>query len=517
MAKPGWLAALPIVLTAGTTAMGEGARAPALRFEVGMAAGLIPGSEDGRLLVMIGRRSRPEPRLAVGRPGLDAPPVLGRDVAGFAPGSVGVVDGSAAAFPIPSLALLPPGDYAVQAVFDRSRDIRSPNAPGNLVSRPERVRLDPAEGGVVRLELSRVLPPEELPKDGDLLRFLKIPSPLLTAFHGRPIALRGGVILPRDFDREPDRRYPLRVRIGGFGDRYTTVRAMMAPGSTFRGAWLADDAPRMVLLHLDGAGPLGDPYQVDSANHGPYGAAVTRELIPHIERLFRCGGRGAARVVDGGSTGGWVALALQVFYSDAFAGAWGCCPDPVDFRSLELVNIYEDRDAYLNDRGFERPAARELNGDTRYTMRHECAMENTLGRGDSYTRSGGQWGSWNATFGARGADGLPVPLWDSKTGRIDREAVAHWKGYDLRLFLEENWPALGPKLRGKLHIAVGDADDYFLNNAVRRLEVSLNRADPPAAATFRYGSGKGHCWEGLSERDLMAEMAKALGIAADGR
>src|SRR5580704_2740733 len=121
--------------------------------------------------------------------------------------------------------------------------------------------------------------------------------------------------------------------------------------SRFRGAWLADGAPRMVLLHLDGAGPLGDPYQVNSANNGPYGDAVTQELIPFIEEKYHAIGEPRARVLSGVSTGGWVSLALQVFYPDFFNGTWSYCPDGVDFRAFQLVNIYEDRNAYINGHG----------------------------------------------------------------------------------------------------------------------------------------------------------------------
>ena len=291
---------------------------------------------------------------------------------------------------------------------------------------------------------------------------------------------------------------------------------MMNPESGFHRAWMADDAPRMILIHLDGAGPLGDPYQIDSANHGPYGAAVTRELIPLIEEKFRGIGDGRARVVDGGSTGGWVALALQVFYPDFFNGAWAFCPDSVDFRSFQLVNIYDDENAYVNRHGFERPASREVSGDVRYTMRHECQLENVLGRGDSWALSGGQWGAWNATYGPRGADGQPVPLWNPKTGVIDRKAVAHWKSYDLRRHLEENWPELGPKLKGKLHIWVGEADDYFLNNAVHRLDAFLSHARPPYEGSITYGPGQGHCWMGISETAMMKQMAQRV-LARPGR
>ena len=235
-----------------------------------------------------------------------------------------------------------------------------------------------------------------------------------------------------------------------------------------------------------------------------------RELIPHIEHQFHCIGEPYGRVLDGGSTGGWVSLALQVFYSEFFNGAWSSCPDSVDFRSFQLVDIYKDQNAYVNDQGFECPAARNIDGDVLYTMRHECQMENVLGMGDSWTRSGGQWGAWNATYGPRGSDGLPVPLWDPKTGAINCGAIEHWKQYDLRLILENNWSTLGPKLHGKIHIGVGDADTYFLNNAVHRLDSFLSRANPPFAGTILYGPRQGHCWGGLTDRQISEQMSAAI-------
>jgi hypothetical protein len=481
-----------------------------LRFEITVAQGLISSPQNGRLFVMMNQSSQPEPRLTATDTGTDAPPRLARDIDNFAPGVVGVIDEKAVAFPIEDLAHLPAGDYFVQAVFDSNIDLKSINAPGNLYSAAQKVRLDPSRGSTVKIELTQKVPPEELPAETEYVKYVKIQSNLLSRFHGRPIYLRAGVILPKEYEKDTSRRYPLRVSIGGYGDRFTAVQRMMSASSEFRKMWLGDDTPRMILLHLDGDGPYGDCYQVNSDNNGPYGDAVTQEMIPYVEQKFRAIGQPYARVLEGGSTGGWVSLALQVFYPDFFNGTWSGFPDGVDFRGFQLINIYADDNAYVNAHGFERPSERDLKGDVNFTIRHECQMENVLGAGDSWTMSGQQWGAWNATYGPRGADKRPVPLWDPKTGKINRDVVEHWKRYDLRLVMERNWKTLGPKLRGKITIWVGEADQYFLNNAVHMLDEFLSRADPAYGGKIIYGAGKGHGWMALTQRQMMDEMNAAI-------
>ena len=289
---------------------------------------------------------------------------------------------------------------------------------------------------------------------------------------------------------------------------------MMTPGSGFHRAWMAGDTPPMILIHLDGAGPLGDPYQVDSANHGPYGAAITRELIPAVEEKFRGIGQGHARCPGRRLDRRLGRAGLADLLSASSSTAPGpSAPTASTSAPFELVNIYDDDNSYINPHGFERPAARDVSGEVRFTMRHECQIENVLGRGDSWTFSGGQWGAWNATYGPKGPDGRPVPLWDPITGAIDHKAAEHWKTYDLRRVLESNWTELGPKLKGKLHIWVGEADDYFLNNAVHRLDAFLSRAQPPYEGSITYGPGQGHCWMGISQSTMMKQMAQRMAAA----
>lgn len=499
---------LSALLLAALAAHAGAAERTPLRFEVSVAKGLLKAPTEGRVLIVLARKDRPEPRSHLGSTGAHVPPVLGVD-ARLSSGGKAVLDQTSVIYPLKHLAQLPAGTYYVQAVFAHNRDLLLTDAPGNLVSAVKKVSLDPGEDETVKIELTEKIPDEKLPDDTDEIKYVKLKSEKLSKFHGRPIYLRAGVILPPGFDKDKDTKYPLRIHVGGFGSRYTRVEEFMENGAAHRTAREAKGAPRMLVLYLDGAGPLGDPYQVNSANHGPYGDAVTQELIPHVEKKYRGVGTGSARVLDGASTGGWVSLALQVFYPDFFNGVWAHAPDPVDFRAFELINVYSDDNALINRHGFERPAARDLNGETQFTLRSEADREAVLGRGGRWTLSGKDWGSWNAVFSPRGDDGFPVPLWDPKTGKIDKKVAEHWKKYDLRLILAKNRTTLAPKLRGKLRIWSGDADEYFLNNAVYLLDDFLKEAKPAFDAKITYGRRQGHSWEGISEKEIMAEMGKA--------
>jgi S-formylglutathione hydrolase FrmB len=479
-----------------------------LRFEVSLAKGLLAKPTDGRLLVILGKKKEPEPRTTIGSTGMHANPILGIDVNGFTPDSVQVLDHTSTLFPIESLHRLPPGDYFAQAVFDHNPDLRIPNAAGNLFSEP--VAFTAGRGGTVRLTLTKAEPEDRVPDDEEHIKYHKFRSEKLSRFHGRPMFLRVGVILPHGYASNKDRTYPLLVRIGGFGTRFTVVRTMLGAFSEYRSAWADPEVPPFIVLQLDGAGPFGDPYQVNSANNGPYGDAIIEELIPFIEKQYRAIGRPQARFLEGASTGGWVSLALQIFYPDFFNGTWSHCPDPVDFRAYELINLYVDANAFVNRHGFERPSSRELDGEIRTTVRHEVLLESVLGRGSRWQLSGKDWASWNAVFGPRGADGLPRPVWDGKTGAIDRAALERWEQYDLRRVLQKNWPTIGPKLRGKLHIYVGEADDYYLNNAVHLLDDFLKKARPDAQARITFASRMGHSWRGISEKRMLQEMAERV-------
>jgi hypothetical protein len=237
---------------------------------------------------------------------------------------------------------------------------------------------------------------------------------------------------------------------------------------------------------------------VNSANLGPYGDAITYELVPHIEKQFRAIGQGWARVMYGGSTGGWEAMAAQIFYPDEYNGAYIACPDPIDFRAYMVVDIYRHKNAYYVDDSWKkvpRPGKRNYLGELAATIEDMNHMELALG---TKSRSGGQFDIWEAVYSPVGSDGYPKPIWNKLTGEIDRSVAEYWReNYDLGHILRRDWKKLGPKLQGKLHIYVGEADNYFLNNAVYLVEDFLKTTkDPAYGGEVDYEPRAEHCWNG---------------------
>jgi hypothetical protein len=245
-----------------------------------------------------------------------------------------------------------------------------------------------------------------------------------------------------------------------------------------------------------------DSYGVDTANAGPYGDALTQELYPEIEKRFHAIGEPWARILFGGSTGGWMTLAQQIFYPDYFGGAWGFCPDPVDFHAFQLVNVYSDQNAYWDIGPFARLPkllGRMPDDHVLATMEDFSWQEYVLG---THGRSGGQMDAFHATFGPVGKDGYPAKLWDARTGDIDPEVAKYWREhYDLTAILQRDWERLGPRLNGKLHVFMGTKDTFYLDAAAHKMEAFLESTKLPGkgpyyGGTFEYGPDEPHCYAG---------------------
>ncbi|MEO8449353.1 MAG: alpha/beta hydrolase-fold protein, partial [Gemmatimonadota bacterium] len=290
----------------------------------------------------------------------------------------------------------------------------------------------------------------------------------------------------------------------------------LGTGHQFALAWLSDTFPRMVAIRILHPSPYyDDSYAVNSANNGPYGDAIMQELIPYLESRFRVIAKPYARVLTGGSTGGWEALALQVYHPKFYGGVWSLYPDPVDFRRYELMNLYADSNAFTVVRNpwisVERPSERLRDGQPVVTVRQENQLNNVRG---SRRRGGENFAIWEATYGPTDKDGYPAPIWDDRTGAINADVARYWRehDYDLRDYLARNWPKVGPDLVGKIHMVCGDMDNYYLNLAVYLLEEFLTSTTKPAyGGSFRYGRPlKQHGWQPMSGADLVREMADQI-------
>jgi hypothetical protein len=532
------MAALLLLAASRTTSGAEPAR---LRFAVSYPEALAKGPLDGRLLLLLSTDASAEPRFQISDTDVaKSQQVFGVDVLGWKPGEAKVFDASVLGYPAEALGDVKAGGYRVQALLhryetfhradghvvklpmDRGEGQQWNRAPGNLLSTPREVAVDPALDETVSLELDKAIPEIPPPVDTRFVKHIRIQSERLTKFWGRPMHLGAVVLLPAGFDEHPQARFPLAVFHGHFPytmddfreqpadanikceyserfhlDCYNRVQQEL--GYQLYKDWIAPDFPRFLVVEIQHANPYyDDSYAVNSQNLGPYGDAIQYELVPEIEKRFRGIGQGWARFLYGGSTGGWEALAVQTFYPDEWNGCWAACPDPIDFRAYMTTDIYSDKNAYWSEGPFgriARPSHRNYLGHVSATIEGSNRAELVLG---TKSRSGGQFDIWEAVYAPVGPDGYPKRIWDKRTGVIDPAVAAQLKeNYDLRYILQRDWAkGLGKKLQGKVNIYVGDMDNYYLNNAVYLTEDFLKTTDPPYGGEVDYGDRAEHCWNG---------------------
>jgi enterochelin esterase-like enzyme len=499
------------------------AQAQGPRFQISFAKEARADAVTGMVYVAI---SRDNSRTPVEQASPTGVPLFSKYVEGLAPGASVDIGDRERGYPLASLRDLPAGEYWVQPFvnvytkfaradaktvwmhMDQWEGQNWKRSPGNIYGDPVKVTWDPKSTATVALVASKVIAPITPPADTASVKRIKIQSAILTRWWGHPIYLGATVLLPKDYDAHPDVKYPINYVQGHF--------SLNAPGGFGRGGdfdklWLAEDTPRFLYVTLQHPSPYyDDSYAVNSENNGPYGDAIIQELVPEIEKRFRAIGQPWARMLSGGSTGGWIAAAHQVFYPDFYGGSFASCPDAVDFSYHQIVDIYKDANAYFFDKGWmkvERPNQRQPDGNIQSMMKDENRYELVVG---DKSRSGGQWDIWEATYSPVGADGYPKRIWNKETGEIDKAVAQSWKKYDLHDVLRTNWATLGPKVAHKLNIYVGDMDSYYLNDAVEKLNEFLLKADNPKyTGEIKFQRRAPHCW-GPRPAELLQKMTAQI-------
>ncbi len=483
---------LPLLgLLTALTALGQAGQPQPLEFHLTYDPAVCPKPFTGRVFVFLSRRPMNQPK--PGPEWFNTEPFFAVDVKDWNPGQRVVLGSDALGFPM-KLPQLPKGNWYVQAVMDFDRG--SPhigNAEGNLFSKAVRADLDPASSGPLSLHLDQVVPPRPF-VETDRVKLVEIESKLLSAFHGQPMKLRAGVVLPESFAAQPDRRYPVLFDIPGFGGRhYGALRAVSRNPTA-----IAD--VEMLYVIPDPACRWGHSVFADSDNNGPWGQAFVQELVPAVEQRFRALAQPTARFLTGYSSGGWSSLWLQVNYPDFFGGVWSLAPDPVDFRDFQRVNIYADTNIFTDPHGQPRPLARRQ-GMPILFYKSFSEMEEVMGHG-------GQLGSFEAVFSPRGPDGRPRQLWDRRSGRIHPDVAQAWKRYDIRLILEQRWPQLGPRLAGKLRVYMGADDTFYLEGATRLLQEALQRLGSDAVVEIFPGKDHGNLLDHALQQRIHRELAR---------
>ncbi len=405
-----------------------------------------------------------------------------------------------------SLGEVPEGTYYLQLLWDQDREESRIDAPGNIYSKVKKIEVK--ESMEIDMILTEIIEPRTV-IDHTHVKEVTFKSELLSKWWKKDMMLKASVLLPGSYFDEPNKTFPVRYNVAGYGGRYTRVNRLVN-NKTFSDWWFSEDAPQIINVFLDGEGPFGDSYQMDSENSGPYGKALIEELIPHIESTYRGTGSSKYRFVDGCSTGGWVSLALQLYYPDDFNGVWSYSPDAIEFENYQLINIYKDENVYVNEYGNQRPVARNTSGETMMMLKDFIQYENVLGWSNSYVTSGGQFSAHTALYSPKGDDELPKPLFDPESGDIDSIVAEHWKKYDMKLYAKENWAELGPKIQGKIYIWMGDMDNFYLNMATREFDNFIKTTENPSSdAEIIFTPLKGHC-ANFSHRNILEKMAEKL-------
>lgn len=468
---PFWILAWALVVILYPSAQAQVVAGP-LRFRITLAPGATPKAVSGRLFVLMSNAPGTPQALSTsfipGRTGLAA-----QEVVSLAPGQTVTFDPDVLAYPMP-FSQSSPGTYHFQALLDTNHDYAYAGRDSDDLSGPVVTveNLDPAHADTMALTLDRPTAAPFHAIETANVKPVTFQSKLLTAFWGRAITLRAAVVLPPDYDRDPKQRYGTVYHVHGFGGDWSEAwSAAPALAAAMR------DGTRAPFVHvfLDASCPGGHSEFADSVNNGPWGRALTEELIPALEQRFRLVAQPNARFLTGHSSGGWSTLWLQVTYPDFFGGTWSTSPDPVDLRDWTGVDVTPGS----HDNVYHTPDSRPRNlvraGGREIASIEEFAKQEQV-EGDY----GGQFASFEWVWSPRGPDGRPLPLFNRVTGEQNPDVQRAWQKYDIRRILEENWGTLRPKLRGKIHVFCGSADTFHLDGAVRLLQAFFRRVGSDA-------------------------------------
>lgn len=436
------------------------------KFTVSYTSGSSNENFSGKVFLYLSKDSKnPKDEMI----GVNKFPCFAISVKNIKPNEKVLFNDAALSYPV-SLSDIERGEYYVQAVWDKNLGGRAiSNSPGNMYNLPARMKLTKNTSHVFNIVCNEII--KEMPfTETQFIKELKVPSALLTAFYRRPTTIDAAVLLPKEYYEQTGKKFPVLYWISGYGGDYHSFSGKDIKSQPI-------DTTPCIRVYLDGNCSLGHSVYANSDNNGPWGDALTQELISVVEKNYRCN---AARLLTGHSSGGWTVLWLQTHYPKIFTACWSSSPDPVDFRSFQEINIYKDKNTFYGKDSSLRMAGTIAGRYPWISMKTMYSMENVIYRGE-------QLHSFDAVFSQKNTDGTPRSLCNSYTGEIDSVTVEHWKKYDISLYLRTNWDQFKPDLDGKIRVSVGNQDNFLLNYSVRLLEDEMKKLN--SNFTFAYYPG----------------------------
>lgn len=466
-------------------------------FKVSLDSSIANGNEpvSGRLLIFMTKSDKPLQMIQPDFTNPNAVYISGTEIHDLGPGKTIEIDADSLSFPGP-FSTAPAGDYQVMALLDRDHSYTYFNRPdsGDLLSAVQKLNVPASEASIT---LSRTVA-ETAVEPHPNAKLVHFGSPMLSAFWGRPINMDATVVLPPKYAASPSVRYPAVYIIHGYGGGYVPPKSAIDRSMD---QMQKGEIPQMIYVFLNAHCPMGHHVFADSVNNGPWGSALVKEFIPYLEKQFRMDAKPSGRFLTGHSSGGWSTLWVMISHPDFFGGTWSTSPDPVDFRNFTGPDFTKlpTQNAYFDADGKEYNLVRAGNVPL-MSVRQYVLQERVLGY------YGGQFASFEAVFSPKGPDGRPMTAIDRDTGKIDIGVANAWEKYDISRILRNNWKTLGPKLKGKIHIVVGTADTFHLNEPVQLLDTELKKLGSDAKIEYIEGRDHFNLYQGGLRERFFKEM-----------
>jgi len=471
-----------------------------LKFRVTISPSASSAPVRGRLLVLMSRTA-PEHDYLEPQYGKETESIwiAARDIPTTRPGETVEVDPDQIAFPR-SFSKAPTGDYWIMAMLDRDNNAAYRFfTPGDLAMKATKISaITPATAGVVKLTIDQKIPESSAPQIPDGVEALDFVSPSLTAFWGREIHMRGWIVLPPGYNQGSE-RFPVVYYTHGFGAR---LDDLVHVANKIKDKTAAKKYPEMIWVVLDESLPSGTHEFADSVNNGPWGKALTEELIPSLESRYRMDSRPSGRFLTGHSSGGWATMWLQTSYPKIFGGTWSTSPDPTDFHTFtgpDLVST-PPQNFYHAPNGHPWPLVRINNVDVE-SLEQYARQEAVVGP------VGGQMASFEWVFSPRCPDGRPCQIFDRAIGNVNVEVAKYWEDhYDIAHLVQSRWSEVGPDLKGKIHLIVGTWDTFHLDEPAHKLQTVLDSLGAEAHFTFIPERDHMNLYEGGLDEKIAQEM-----------